>query len=188
MTVKKVSPMKASDFERDLNDFLKEYQYQPSLTAKLDDLHGVVFSQSLINEIVLWKLDRYVSLDAVLVQRVESLHALLLGQYTQGRSVLKALLVTHGVDLPMASTILRFRNPEVFQIIDRHAYRAIYGADYPLYPNSPGERKMEVYFNYLDELVDFCEKRGLIFMTIDRLLYVFDKSKNGTLRKIGQEA
>ncbi len=29
-------------------------------------------------------------------------------------------------------TILRFCNPVVFQIIDRHAYRALYGEDCPL--------------------------------------------------------
>jgi thermostable 8-oxoguanine DNA glycosylase len=83
------------------------------------------------------------------------------------------LLDIHGVDLAMASTILRFRNPEVFQIIDRHAYRAIYGVKYPLYSMSSNQRKIEAYFEYLDKLLELSQKKGLEFRTLDRLLYEF---------------
>ena len=83
----------------------------------------------------------------------------------------------------MASTILRFQNPKVFQIIDRHAYRALYGKSkkYPLYSASPTERKIQVYFSYLEDLIELCQKRDLSFETIDRLLYVFDKEVNPKL-------
>jgi len=86
-----------------------------------------------------------------------------------------------GVDLPMASTILRFINPFVFQIIDRHAYRAVYEKKYPLYPYTPTERKISLYFDYIDQLIWHCEIKNLTFTTIDRLLYVFDKKNNGKL-------
>ena len=85
------------------------------------------------------------------------------------------------MDLPMASTILRFVNPEVFQIIDRHAYRAVYEKKYPLYTSTPTEKKLSVYFDYIDELIKLCEFRAIAFTTIDRLLYIFDKKNNGKL-------
>lgn len=53
----------------------------------------------------------------------------------------------------MASTLLRFRNPQTFQIIDRHAYQGLYGEDYPLYSTSRLDKKIDMYFNYLDDLV-----------------------------------
>ena len=83
----------------------------------------------------------------------------------------------------MASTFLRFRNPVVFQIIDRHAYRAVYGRDYKLYTQTSLKKKIEVYFGYLDDLRSLCEKNGLKFETVDRVLYVFDKETNGGLAK-----
>ena len=39
--------------------------------------------------------------------------------------ILTSLLKTKGVQLAMASTILRFRNPNIFQIIDQRVYRVI---------------------------------------------------------------
>ena len=85
------------------------------------------------------------------------------------------------IDLAMASSILQFRNPGVFQIIDQHAYRAVNDRDYPLYSSTPTNRKMAVYFDYLDKLIELCSIRGLEFRTIDRLLYIFDKEINGRL-------
>jgi len=136
-----------------------------------------------VNEIVLWKLNRYVSLDEAVLRDIEELRALDTGRHRQSESALRSLLGTHGVDLPMASTILRFRNARTFQIRDRHAFRAVYDEDYPLYSSSSTQQKIKVYFAYLDQLVDLCQKKGLAFETIDRLLYVFDKRKNGKLRK-----
>jgi hypothetical protein len=81
----------------------------------------------------------------------------------------------------MASTLLRFRNPSVFQIIDRHAYRAVYGKAYPLYTASPIRQKLSVYFQYLDDLLELCRRKRLVYRTIDRLLYMFDKMQNGKL-------
>ena len=46
----------------DLSDFLRQYKYQPELTKKLDDLDAVNLTPELLNEIVLWKVNRYVSL------------------------------------------------------------------------------------------------------------------------------
>lgn len=175
--------MKAENFNGSLKGFLGEYRYQPQLTSRLDGIGDVAFSQDLINEIVLWKLNRYVFLDSAVLQSIDALRCPKTGQHRQAEAALLSLLGTHGLDLPMASTILRFRNARAFQIIDRHAYRAVYDQDYPLYTGTSPCRKITVYFDYLDRLVELCEKRELPFESIDRLLYVFDKRQNGSLKK-----
>jgi thermostable 8-oxoguanine DNA glycosylase len=179
--------IKATDFDGDLSDFLRQYKYQPILTPKLDDLENVNLTPELLNEIVLWKVNRYVSLDEDQLCRIDALRKLKPGSHGQARPILAELLDVHGVDLPMASTFLRFRNPAVFQIIDRHAYRALYGRDYKLYTQTPLKKKIEVYFAYLDDLHSLCDQKGLTFETVDRVLYVFDKETNGSLAK-GKDA
>jgi thermostable 8-oxoguanine DNA glycosylase len=173
--------MKASEFTGDLNTFLPFYKFQPKLTKRLDNLENTSIDQSLINEIVLWKVDRYVCLADENIEQLRKLKLLKAGEHEKGNDILKALLSVHGVDLPMASTILRFINPEVFQIIDRHAYRAVYGKKYPLYQATPAEKKISLYFDYLSDLIALCKVKGLAFTTIDRLLYIFDKKNNGKL-------
>jgi hypothetical protein len=176
------APLKAGEFIGDLSEFLNQYEYQPKLTRKLDDLEDVsVMTPDLLNEIVLWKVNRYVSLNRDQLCRVSALATLKAGEHLGARSILEELLDVHGVDLPMASTILRFRNPTVFQIIDRHAYRALYGRDYKQ-PRRPSD-KIELYFAYLDDLRRLCDEKGLRFEIADRALYVFDKKTNGPLPK-----
>jgi hypothetical protein len=43
-----------------LSDYLKRYRYQSELTAHLDTLPDELFSQETVNEIVVWKVNRYV--------------------------------------------------------------------------------------------------------------------------------
>lgn len=173
--------MKATDFPGDHNTFLSHYNYQPELTARLDDLDGTTLDQSLINDIVLWKVNRYVKVNDDIIEQILGVKSLREREHKKSKIVLSALLQLNGVDLPMASTILRFINPQVFQIIDRHAYRAVYEEKYPLYSATSTKRKIAVYFDYIDELIKLCESKGLAFTTIDRLLYIFDKKKNGPL-------
>ncbi|MFZ0946213.1 MAG: hypothetical protein WB930_09275 [Syntrophobacteraceae bacterium] len=173
--------LKAAEFKGDLKAFLKEFRFQPSLTERLDRLDDTEFSQDLVNEIVLWKINRYVRLTRSLMKELDDLRTLSQGEHRKSKSVLNRLLNTHGVDLPMASTLLRFRNPDVFQIIDRHAFRAVYGIPFKLYTATSTERKMDTYFQYLEELLSLCLSRSLEFRTVDRLLYIFDKKKSGSL-------
>jgi hypothetical protein len=81
----------------------------------------------------------------------------------------------------MASTLLRFRNPNVFQIIDRHSYRAVYGKKYTLRPKSRLNSKIDTYFQYLDDLIVISKRKGVDYKLLDRVLYVFDKKHNGKL-------
>lgn len=169
------------NYKSDIIKFLDDYRYQPKLTTHLDALNDVQFNQELLNNIVLWKLNRYVAISPELFKELDSLTSLERGAHRGCSSILIKLLNTKGADLPMASTILRFRNPGVFQIIDRHAFRAVYGRKYPLYPSSSTRRKTEVYFDYLDKLVELSKVNNLEYKTLDRLLYQFDKQLNGKL-------
>lgn len=150
----------ARNFRGNLSPFLEGYKYQPDLTGRLDKLEDTEFTQNLINEIVLWKVNRYVSLTPELLQDIGQLRRLKPNEHRKGESVLMALLECRGVDLAMASTILRFRNPAVFQIVDRHAFRAIYGSEYPLSMKCAPDRKVSLYFDYVDALVDLCAVKG----------------------------
>jgi len=174
--------MKATDYNEDLKQLLKKYKYQPALTNKLDHLDHTSLSQLLINEIVLWKVDRYVSIPNDTLQELDQLADLKKGEHRKGENTLKELLKLRGVDLPMASTFLRFRNPKTFQIIDRHAYRAIYGNKYPIHAATNKEKKIEIYFDYLDKLIKLCSMKSIEFETIDRILYIFDKQVNKSLK------
>jgi len=137
------------NYKSDPIEFLESYRYQPKLTKNLDELNDVQFNQELLNKIVLWKLNRYVAIGPEVFKELDSLISLERGAHRKCSTILIKLLNTKGADLPMASTILRFRNPEVFQIIDRHAYRAVYGRKYPLYPMSSIRRKTEEVFDLL---------------------------------------
>ena len=92
--------------------------------------------------------------------------------------MLERLLQTNGVDLAMASTILRFRNPEVFQIIDKRAYRVVYGEKLKVYHTTPIAKKKELYFNYLDKLNLLKHEVNIEFKLLDRALYELDKNIN----------
>ena len=175
------SMKKAIDCEGDLSNFLKHYKYQRELTESLDALDRSPFEQTLVDKIVLWKVNRYAPLSPASLDRLNGITDLEPGSHRSAQDALAALLREQGVDLPMASTLLRFRNPKTFQIIDRHSYRAMYGSDYPLSPGSDDRAKIELYFQYLDALIELARARKLDFHTLDSLLYVFDKQTNGKL-------
>src|SRR5229473_1483660 len=154
---------RAAEFDGDLNQFLRKYKYQPDLTAKLDALEALQFTQALINEIVLWKINRFAKLGDELLRSIENIKKLHRGEHRDAESLIDSLLNVDGVGLPMASTLLRFRNPSAFQIIDQHAYRAVYGSKFPIYPSMPRKKQIGVYFDYLDELITLCGQKKIKF-------------------------
>lgn len=160
----------------------KDYNYQPLLTSKLDEANTKTFTQELINEIVLWKVNRYAHISA---ETFELLNSNILqkdhldSEFT--RRVLKSLLQTPGVRLPMASTILRFRNPNVYQIIDQRAYRILYGME--LKQTDPRndkviEQQIVLYLNYLEKLRITSQEHNWPFTEMDRILYMLDLKYN----------
>lgn len=171
----------AQNYKGRLSRFRSGYKYQPVLMPHLDNLPDEPFSQETVNEIVLWKVNRYVRLPQDARNSVYALRTLRPMEHRHGEQVLETLLRCKGVDLPVASTFLRFQNPDVFQIIDRHAYRAVFGKPYPLYSAKRSGTKVSTYFKYLDTLHDLAASSGVEFRDLDRILYEFDKKVNGTL-------
>ena len=171
----------ADEWSDNINEFLSRYRYQPVLTSKLDAIGAVAFDQKIVNEIVLWKVNRYAPLSDEAFLALNSIVNIRPRSHREAEQTLALLLKEPGVDLPMASTLLRFRNPAAFQIIDRHAYRAAFGEDYPLYSGTGAARKVQVYFDYLDKLFKLAEQHKVRFADLDRILYMFDKEINGKL-------
>lgn len=170
----------ATRFKGELKQFLDKYKYNLDLTKELDSCKDD-FDMALIHKITLWKTNRYYILNSELLAKINKLSKLKPCEHEKSKNVLWQLLEQKGVDLPMASTLLRFRNPDVFQIIDKRAYRALMGVKYPFYTKTKTKRKIDGYFSYLDELHKLCKERGQDFKDIDRILYQFDKEKNGKL-------
>ena len=157
----------------DFGRLRNHYNYQAEVTPKLDAYRGD-FDQQTINEIVHWKVDRYAGLSE---QTIGSINNIDPESTTLDRDltrvVLRKLLETSGVRLPMASTILRFRNPRVYQIIDQRVYRVVYGAELRL--STLVEKNIDQYLAYLEALAALCARCEIPYSESDRILYEFDK-------------
>lgn len=173
---------KAEDHPGGLKSFgANAYIYRPDLTPRLDEF-AEPFSQDFINELVLWKVDRYVAVPAELLPQLDHFRNLKAHQHENARPLLTALLGTRGVRLPMASTFLRFANPTVFQIIERHSYRAVYGTSFlAAVKKKSAEDQIDLYFKYLLRLRALCSEKDFPFHEADRVLFVFDRKENPPL-------
>ena len=84
------------------------------------------------------------------------------------KKALFLLLKAKGVRLAMASTYLRFRNPQVFQIIDQRVYRQvqIWKKSKPINLIVPIriEDQIDLYMQYLQDLRDMCRDKGVDFL------------------------
>lgn len=166
------------DFEIKEEDF--EYNYQSSLTAKLD-CYTLPFNQEVVNEIVLWKVNRYAELSTETLSLINQIDS----EWDEAliRNVLYALLSEKGVQLPMASTILRFRNKHLFQIIDQRVYRILYEDELKLNQQKTESnilKQIDLYLLYLKDLRIACSKLHISFEISDRVLYNADKRINST--------
>jgi hypothetical protein len=100
------------------------------------------------------------------------------------------MLKTHGIRLPMASTMLRFRNPKVFQIIDARTFRVIFGDDEEKkkkYDAINESDRIEIYIEYLKQLRKECEAKNIVFSDADRILYQYDIEENKNFSKSKKE-
>ena len=168
------------DFQIEESDF--EFNYQPDLTGILD-LVNSEFDQNSINEIVLWKVNRYVSLSPDSLKCLNSIDRNSKSlDIEQTQKVLTFLLNTKGIQLPMASTILRFRNPHIYQIIDQRVFRLIYNGNVlkikSVNSTKNNQEQILMYLDYLVDLRGVCEKFNIPFESSDRVLYMADKRVN----------
>lgn len=99
------------DFEIKETD--KDYYYQNELTQKLDN-YLQLFNQDVINEIVLWKVNRFAKIGDGTLRLINDIDNKT-GEINieKTKEILKKLLLIKGIQLPMASTILRFRNNNI---------------------------------------------------------------------------
>jgi thermostable 8-oxoguanine DNA glycosylase len=159
-----------------------EFTYQSELTGILDSSSEQPFTQELLNEIVLWKINRFVKADdklLALFNTIDLSNKELNSDLTQ--EILHELLKTKGIGLAMASTILRFRNPTLYQIIDQRAYRFVYGKELILsdyYSEKNIQNQVSLYINYLIKLREISKETGWRFSDLDRILYLKDKQLN----------
>ncbi|OFY84424.1 MAG: hypothetical protein A3K10_00705 [Bacteroidetes bacterium RIFCSPLOWO2_12_FULL_31_6] len=162
-------------------DSYKEFSYQEELTTKLDNTTGN-FNQGIINEIVLWKVNRYAKITDKAIDLINSIGSDIIMNEELTIKILKLLLNTKGIQLPMASTILRFKNKYVYQIIDQRVYRIICKTN-PQKLNSNNSEKninsnIDLYLNYLKDLRIVCNLLSIPFEESDRILYMADKDIN----------
>lgn len=158
-----------------------DYNYQSDLTVKLDDTI-TDFNQEIINEIVLWKVNRFASFPPEALQLINKIginDVLFDKDLTQ--EILQCLLRIKGVRLAMASTILRFRNPKIYQIIDQRVYRFLTGKELN-YSLTDIQAQIELYVKYLELLKINCEKHRIQYELSDRIIYELDKKYNRGLK------
>lgn len=155
---------------------------QTQLTEELDLIGGRDFSYDDIYKMTLWKVQRFPHIKSEALTALNQLTAIKSLEDKKdvelARNALRLLLECTGVRLPMASTYLRFRNPQVFQIIDRHVWYQLTGEDSYIYEKCKNnEEKISYYFTYLKELRAMCERDGCEFSMADRIYYDKDKKQ-----------
>lgn len=174
----------------------RDYTYQDKLTPKLDYQSKNIelsIDQNFLNEVLLWKVNRYAEFPSDVIEALNEL------KHTNDpkleekllKEVLKQLLAIKGVQLPMASTILRFTNPERFAIYDQRVGRIInelntIGSISDLISEEKKIIKIEdtikFYEKYLIKLRHISSKLGIPFPYSDRILYLADKKFKGKLK------
>ena len=157
------------------------YDYLPQITPMLDSYDGD-FDQVIVNKIVLWKVNRYPIINDAILEEINGIKKTdKTISLVAVKTLILKLLNCHGIQLPMASTILRFKNPKLFQIIDQRVYRVIYGKKMKLpgsYNISNREKIADLYLQYLKDLRNKCDELNIPFEKADRILWMADKRIN----------
>ena len=168
------------------------YDYEPHITDDLDKkgLSQMPFVEMDIFKITLWKVARVPHVSNEIIEQLNKLATLQnLNESADKeltRKVLQELLQCKGVRLPMASTYLRFRNPNVFQILDRHVWHQVYPQEEEYKEIKDVDERINIYFTYLEDLRKLAEKENVEYYESDRIFYIKDKNeghKIGAIRK-----
>ncbi len=173
-------------------------EYQSYLNKYNNDFIGQVskkifsekenFTINHLHNIVLWKVGRYPNFsqnaqeESDLINKIPTKSRKLDEVLT--RKILQVLLSVRGVGLPMASTILRFRNPNIYQIIDQRAYRMLpekYKETIELKIPHSKEKQIDLYIQYLKDLKKVCREYQIKFKDADIVLFEMDKKYNGNI-------
>ncbi|NMD85294.1 hypothetical protein HF882_01715 [Victivallis vadensis] len=176
---------------RDFNDWCAHIpKYNSGLTVKIDAFnlpeHPESWSREKLYEIVLWELNRYPQIDDALFAELGRIAGLKRADARKAAPTLKKLLQCRNVGLTMATAILRFINPAVFQTMNRRNFHVVLGSEEE-YPDPPAkltpaflDRVCDCYFRYLEALRELTGD-GFDFEVADRMLYQVDKASGRKL-------
>ncbi len=138
-------------------------------------------NRDIINQIILWKMNRMPHFDDEVIDLIYSLSDIdspkSAVENVKTYVVVKKLLETKGMKLPMASTVLHFYFPHIYPIIDQRAYRELYGVEYP--QSTKIDAMVDIYVKYIEDTykyqIENCPE--ISYEKIDKILYQLDKEK-----------
>ena len=172
-------------------DVLQRYHYQDGAEIferiSAADKENYQENKDIINEIVLWKINRMPQITPQVIEEIYDLAAIkdpMEASENQATfSVIVKLLGAKGIRLPMASTILHFYHPALYPIIDQRAYRELYREEYPKYLIKK-EALAQLYMQYVRDCYAFQQKNcpDILFEQIDKILYQLDKEKGNKVK------
>lgn len=159
------------------------YSYNMPVTQEYDAIDERDFTLDDIYRLTLWKVDRYPYLQNSDINILQMLNAVKGDQVLdkiKTQELLQALLHIRGIRLPMASTYLRFRNPHIYQIIDKRVCRYLYN-DINLLnkiATKSIDEQIELYLTYLTDIREKARELQIAFEEADRVLYQLDKDNH----------
>jgi hypothetical protein len=184
-----------SKFDNDPEKVLERYKYNKidDIEMRIDKCNGDNANElkDIVNEIVLWKVNRMVSINDKTLQGLYELRKIKTVSEAicsnDARAILRSLICSKGVRLAMASTFMNFFNPDIFPIFDQRAYRVIYEKDYieKAYSKNNIDEHVNIYFDYLQKCFlyhkEVLEER-IPFSKIDKFLYQLDKEMKNKIK------
>jgi hypothetical protein len=140
----------------------------------------------VINAIVLWKINREVSVSLETVEFLNSMAGSVATPEEALRNaevplLVKDLIESRGIGLPVASAILKQYCPNAFPIIDQRAYFVLYGEKLPM------NAGVDVYLDYMGRCASLATEHRIPFEKVDEVLYQIDKNSGRTLNSTGDE-
>lgn len=170
------------DYKEVLRRFTYEDETDISVRIESADNSNYRENRDIINEIILWKMNRTPEVSDEVIDAIYSLREIKSPEEAvkseRTRVVIGKLLMSKGMKLPMASTVLHFYFPALYPIIDQRAYRELYGMEYPRNIIKL-EKLVDMYVKYMVDCIDYHQKNcpEIPFSKIDKLLYQIDKEK-----------
>ncbi len=168
---------------KDLINRADDYEETKRLIAKLDGLKRIRNPYFLniddFDEILHWKLRRQYSRQKrniqlntdELVRKVTTYAFSVSGVDERDtiRFMLKALIILHGVQIPVASAIMTLCFPEKYCVIDFRGWRQVYGK-----VKKFGNYSIREYIDYWSKITNVALKFGVTPQEVDMAIWQFD--------------
>jgi len=168
---------------KDLINRADDYEETKRLIAKLDDLKRTRTPYFLnideLDEIFHWKLrrqysrqERNIQLNTDELVRKVTTYAFSVSGTDERKTIrlmLKALIILHGVQIPVASAIMTLCFPEKYCVIDFRGWRQVYGEEKE-YRNY----SIKEYLDYWSKITNVALKFGVTPQEVDMALWRYD--------------